>query len=60
VECGTTSASATVCEHCGATSFELARPVVSRPGSEPPLAELVSLQEARAEREKRRSSNDRD
>jgi DNA-directed RNA polymerase subunit RPC12/RpoP len=60
VECGAPAASATVCEHCGGRSFELARPLISRHGTEPPLADLVSLQDARAERARRGPVDDRD
>jgi len=51
--CGTMSPSATRCENCGAGSFELARAVARPDSPDPPSAELLSLQAARAERERR-------
>jgi hypothetical protein len=60
VECGRLSRAATICEGCGGRSFELARPVVSRHAVEGPLAPLVSLQDLRKERARRRDVEDRD
>jgi len=53
--CGASSASATRCERCGGGSFSLARPPARTEVAEQPLAELVSLQAARRQRDRRQA-----
>jgi predicted nucleic acid-binding Zn-ribbon protein len=55
--CGELSPAATRCAACGAASFELVRNPMQADGADEPIAEPVSLQAARAERERRASPN---
>jgi hypothetical protein len=55
--CGALSAAATRCEACGAASFELVRTPLQPRDGDSPVAELVSLQAARDERDRRGASN---
>jgi hypothetical protein len=55
--CGALSAAATRCSGCGAGSFELVRTPVQADRRDPTGAELVSLQAARDERDRRTAPN---
>jgi hypothetical protein len=55
--CGALSAAATRCSRCGAATFELAPAPVQAAQGEPEGAELVSLQDVRAKRERRGAAN---
>jgi hypothetical protein len=55
LDCGAASTSATWCEHCGGRSFALAPPPEApEPVGAAPVAQLVSLQAVRQERERAR------
>ena len=56
--CGALSGAATRCAACGAATFELApTPMQGTVAAEPEEAELVSMQDLRAQRERRAASN---
>ena len=55
--CGALSAAATRCDGCGAASFELVRTAIQPEVDLPEEAELVSLQDVRAQRERRTTPN---